>query len=206
MFGIRDITAKVWSNIRNFIAESVNSIIEQINNVIAGLNAINPFGDIPDVKEMSTAIMELGKNVKDTVVEFVGLKKVTGEVVENRDRFGAQAPVWSAPSVTLPDVSLPSVGGQEGAGTGFGGVGGGGGGGAKAGLIQESLRFRSGLNFLMTMQSQFSGAQADGSIGVGGSFPSERIIRERFAAINRMDRDLWDDEDADENAEFMYPG
>lgn len=163
MFGIRDVTAKIWSNIRNFIAKSINSIVDKVNWLIDNLNRLNPFeAQIPSVEAMAESIMDLGSKVKDTVVDFMELEKAASGAVEDRSRLGGGGGggLGGAIPAVLPAVSLPSVGGQEGAGTGFGGGGGGGGGGgAIAGAMGESTRFRAGLDFIMAQNQMITSGQ-----------------------------------------------
>jgi hypothetical protein len=188
MFGIRDITAVVWSSIRNFIAKSINSVVAKINFLIDGLNLVAGLFDktIPPIEEMAESIMELGKNVKDTVVEFVGLKNITDEVVENRDRFGAQP--WNLASPKGGDIPI-DAGGQEGAApTAARGPA-----GAIAGVAPDQSRFVAGWNFLMTQSALITG-------GMGGV--SGEGTAAAFRRINDMNN-FFDDAEVDEWALFQ---
>jgi hypothetical protein len=79
--GMKDFFLSIWNKIVEGIATAVNFIVKKLNLLIDGLNAINPFKQIPPIEEMAGALMDLGSAAVDAIDDFIKLGPTIDETM-----------------------------------------------------------------------------------------------------------------------------
>jgi len=115
--GMKDFFLSIWNKILEGIATAVNFIVKKLNLLIDGLNAINPFKQIPPIEEMADALMDLGSAAVDAIDDFIQLGVTVPHVMTiaemEAERFkGKMDEVGDAVEETadkVSDVLIPSL-------------------------------------------------------------------------------------------------